>query len=77
MNILTVQITDNEMARHALTRALRATGGGAALTRKLAEKNVILTRQAVNLWVRVPLKYVRVVSEITGIPAIEFVPEVT
>ncbi len=75
MDTMTTQERDTAAAKEAFARALTEVGGGAALARALNKHGVDLTRQAVFFWDRVPLKYVRSVAEITGIPAIEFLPE--
>ena len=68
---------DSKRANTAFKEALHTVGGHSALARKMEEKGVCLTRQCVFAWNRVPLRYVRLVSKITDIPAIEFVPEVS
>ena len=75
MNTLTVQSKDKTLAEKALTRARTAAGGNSELARKMGEHGLPLTRQAVFFWTRVPVKYVRTVAKITGIPVQEFLPE--
>jgi len=76
MNTLAVQAKDKTLAMDTLTRARKIAGGDSGLALKMGEHGLPLTRQAVFAWTRVPLKYVRTVSRITGIPVQEFLPEV-
>ena len=75
MNTLATQTKDTTLAQDALSRARTAAGGNSALARKMGEYGLPLTRQAVFFWTRVPLKYVRTVAKITGIPVQDFLPE--
>lgn len=57
--------------RHpSLVDALVAAGGIAELARQLG-----VTRQAVSLWDKIPLKHLRAVSEMTGIPRQQLRPD--
>lgn len=47
-----------------------AVGGAVELAKRLG-----ITRQAVNLWPMVPLKHLKAVSEITGIPRQQLRPD--
>jgi hypothetical protein len=57
--------------RHpSLVDALVAAGGIAELARQLG-----VTRQAVSLWDKIPLKHLRAVSKMTGIPQQQLRPD--
>lgn len=57
--------------RHpSLVDALVAAGGIAELARQLG-----VTRQAVSLWDKIPLKHLRAVSKMTGIPRQQLRPD--
>tara|TARA_R110000868_G_scaffold49026_4_gene158420 strand:- start:216 stop:407 length:192 start_codon:yes stop_codon:yes gene_type:complete len=55
---------------HSLVDVFAATGSMSELARQLG-----LTRQAVGLWDKVPLKHLRAVSKMTGIPRQQLRPD--
>lgn len=57
-------------AKTALKKAIKKAGGQSALARKLG-----ISQQSIQRWVVVPLKRVKQVSEITGVPREELAPE--
>lgn len=57
-------------AKTALKKAIKKAGGQSALARKLG-----ISQQSIQQWVVVPLKRVKQVSEITGVPREELAPE--
>ena len=57
-------------AKTALEKAIKKAGGQSALARKLG-----ISQQSIQQWVVVPLKRVKQVSEITGVPREELAPE--
>lgn len=57
-------------AKTALKKAIKKAGGQSALARKLG-----ISHQSIQQWVVVPLKRVKQVSEITGVPREELAPE--
>mgnify|MGYP002612734003 FL=1 len=57
-------------AKTALKKAIKKAGGQGALARKLG-----ISQQSIQQWVVVPLKRVKQVSEITGVPREELAPE--
>nr|DAL95761.1 MAG TPA: SOS-response transcriptional repressor [Caudoviricetes sp.] len=57
-------------AKTALKKAIKKAGGKSALARKLG-----ISQQSIQQWVVVPLKRVKQVSEITGVPREELAPE--
>lgn len=57
-------------AKTALKKAIKIAGGQSALARKLG-----ISQQSIQQWVFVPLKRVKQVSEITGVPREELAPE--
>lgn len=57
-------------AKDALKKAIKKAGGQSALARKLG-----ISQQSIQQWVVVPLKRVKQVSEITGVPREELAPE--
>mgnify|MGYP000632935175 FL=1 len=57
-------------AKTALKKATKKAGGQSALARKLG-----ISQQSIQQWVVVPLKRVKQVSEITGVPREELAPE--
>ena len=57
-------------AKTALKKAIKIAGGQRALARKLG-----ISQQSIQQWVVVPLKRVKQVSEITGVPREELAPE--
>lgn len=57
-------------AKTALKKAIKKAGGQSALARKLG-----ISQQSIQPWVVVPLKRVKQVSEITGVPREELAPE--
>ncbi|WP_281536442.1 transcriptional regulator [Parasutterella excrementihominis] len=57
-------------AKTALKKAIKKAGGQSALARKLG-----ISQQSIQQWVVVPLKRVKQVSEITGVPCEELAPE--
>jgi DNA-binding transcriptional regulator YdaS (Cro superfamily) len=57
-------------AKTALKKAIKIAGGQSALARKLG-----ISQQSIQQWVVVPLKRVKQVSEITGVPREELAPE--
>lgn len=59
-----------------LERATDKFKGRRGLARKLQSRGVEITPQAVNGWKRVPLKWVPLVSEISGVPRYELCPEI-
>ena len=56
-------------AKTALKKAIKKAGGQSALARKLG-----ISQQSIQQWVVVPLKRVKQVSEITGVPREELAP---
>lgn len=57
-------------AKTALKKTIKKAGGQSALARKLG-----ISQQSIQQWVVVPLKRVKQVSEITGVPREELAPE--
>lgn len=57
-------------AKEALKKAIEKMGGQSALARRLG-----ISPQSVQQWKRVPLRRVKRVSQITGIPREELAPE--
>ena len=57
-------------AKTALKKAIKKACGQSALARKLG-----ISQQSIQQWVVVPLKRVKQVSEITGVPREELAPE--
>lgn len=57
-------------AKTALKKVIKKAGGQSALARKLG-----ISQQSIQQWVVVPLKRVKQVSEITGVPREELAPE--
>ena len=57
-------------AKTALKKAIKKAVGQSALARKLG-----ISQQSIQQWVVVPLKRVKQVSEITGVPREELAPE--
>lgn len=57
-------------AKTALKKAIKIAGGQSTLARKLG-----ISQQSIQQWVVVPLKRVKQVSEITGVPREELAPE--
>lgn len=57
-------------SKTALKKAIKKAGGQSALARKLG-----ISQQSIQQWVVVPLKRVKQVSEITGVPREELAPE--
>lgn len=57
-------------AKTALKKAIKIAGGQSALARKLG-----ISQQSIQQWVVVPVKRVKQVSEITGVPREELAPE--
>ena len=59
----------------ALEEAADKMGGRSSLSRKLLESGIKISPQSVANWKRVPMKYVRAVSEATGVSVQALMPE--
>jgi DNA-binding transcriptional regulator YdaS (Cro superfamily) len=64
------RVIDMKQRHPSLVDALVAAGGIAELARQLG-----VTRQAVSLWDKIPLKHLRAVSKMTGIPRQQLRPD--
>ena len=68
-------VKDSVKAFAALEDAIEVAGGRSQLSKKLAKRGVSVSPQAIGNWRRVPLKYLKHVSELTGVRTQELIPE--
>ena len=69
--------TYKELAKQAKDKAVAQVGSHAKLAEALSTQYQInITRQGISFWSRVPVKYLAQVSQISGVPVRELVPEI-
>lgn len=65
-----------KLAELGKDKAIELSGGPASLSRKMGLNGVVITRQGVAYWSRVPIKHLILVSTLSGVPVRDLVPEI-
>ena len=71
-----IMVKDSVKAFSALEDAVEIIGGRPKLADKINESGAKVSRSAVANWKKVPIKYVRIVSKLTGISHKDLLPEI-